>query len=268
MNSADSSAVTPAMTPAMRPVSSTTLATAVSSKGPIGSLGGAWMTSEAEEQATIDAGLVDWQLYFLARHGVLGAVDADVVTAAAYVFPPDHVRANWEAALSKHTPNEAVELYLPLMYAWAHEHLDDFADGPRLSELAEHIIGGASVEGLPLFAGWRAVPLPTDPVAALGQRLNVLREHRGACHGVALAALGMSPLMAILTNEGGADNAADYGWQPPFPEVEASDRKLRHEVEELTDAVVARAYGVLSDGEQSEFVDLLHRAYKKAFDQG
>ena len=104
--------------------------------------------------------------------------------------------------------------------SWAHERLEDFADGARLSALAAEIIDDASVVGLPLFAGWRAVPLPSDPVAALGQRLNVLREHRGACHGVAITALGMSPLMAILTAEGGAENAEEYGWQPPFPEVQ------------------------------------------------
>ena len=254
--------------PGEMPASSTTLATVVASKGPIGSLGGAWMTSEAEEQATLDAGLVGWQLYFLARHGVLGVVDADVVTAAAYVFPPEHVRANWESALAKQTPADGVELYLPLLHDWAREHLSSFAQGPRLSELADRIIREAPVEGLPLFAGWRAVPLPADPVAALGQRLNVLREHRGACHGVALTALGMSPLMAILTNQGGADNAEEYGWQPPFPKPEEPDRKLRREVEELTDAVVSRAYGVLSPSEQSEFVTLLDLAHSKAFSQG
>jgi len=226
------------------------------------------MTSDAEEQATLDAGLVGWELYFLARHGVLGVVDADVVTAAAYVFPPDHVRANWERALVKHTPAEGVQLYLPLLYAWAHEHLEGFTDGARLSQLAGRIIGSATVSGLPLFAGWRAVPLPSDSVEALALRLNVLREHRGACHGVALTALGMSPLMAILTGEGGTQNAEEYGWQPPFPEVQASDQTLRQEVEELTDAIVSRAYGILNESEQADFVSLLDQAYQKAFDQG
>ena len=71
---------------------------------------------------------------------------------------------------------------------------------------------------------------------------QVLREHRGACHGVALAALGMPPLTAILTNIGGEANALDYGWEPPFPEPTDADRALRVRVEELTDDLVAPAY--------------------------
>ena len=46
------------------------------------------MTSDAEEQATLDAGLVGWELYFLARHGVLGVVDADVSPPPRTSFPP------------------------------------------------------------------------------------------------------------------------------------------------------------------------------------
>ena len=64
----------------------------VAAKDPIGSLGGAWMSDPAEEVATAAAGLQDWQLYFLGRHGVMGDVDADVVSAVAYMFPPDYLR--------------------------------------------------------------------------------------------------------------------------------------------------------------------------------
>lgn len=63
-------------------------ASAVAAKAPIGDLGGSWMMSDAEEQATTDAGMVDWQLYFLGRHGVLGDVDTDVILAAAFFFLP------------------------------------------------------------------------------------------------------------------------------------------------------------------------------------
>ena len=239
--------------------------TVLNTKGPIGSLGGAWMTSDAEEQLTVDVGLQGWELYFLARHGVLGDVDADVVTAGAYVFPQEHVRTNWEAARKKLTPTEGITLYLPLLHEWAHENLSGFTEVGRLTELAWRIIDQAEVLGLPLFAGWRAVPLPADPVAALGQTFNVLREHRGSCHGLAMVALGLSPLMAILTAEGGQQNAEEYGWQPPFPQPSAVDRELRARVEEFTDQLVARAYGGLNGAEQAEFADLISRAFSHAF---
>src|SRR5215207_1782921 len=41
--------------------------TAVAAKGPIGDLGGSWMSSDLEEAASAAAGLDDWQLYFLGR---------------------------------------------------------------------------------------------------------------------------------------------------------------------------------------------------------
>jgi hypothetical protein len=116
------------------------------------------------------------------------------------------------------------------------------------------------VAGLPLFAGWRALPVPTDPPARCAQAMQLLREHRGACHGVALVARGMSPLMAVLSNQGGERNAEEYGWRPPFPTVTSADRALRTGVEKLTDELVAPAYAALDDPERVELVSLLQAA--------
>lgn len=237
----------------------------VAAKDPIGNLGGAWMTTPAEEAATEAAGLKDWQLYFLGRHGVLGDVDPDVVTASAYVFPAEYLRREWTAGRLTVTPEAALAQYMALCHDWAKEHLGDFAAAQRLADLAQRIIGAVDVAGLPLFAGWRAVDVPPDPALRCGQLLNVLREHRGACHGVALVALGMSPLMAILSNLGGKANAEEYGWEPPFPSVTAEDRTLRSRVETLTDDLVAPAYGSLSIGERQELLDLLALAHQHCF---
>lgn len=229
----------------------------VEAKDPIGNLGGWWMTSEEEELATVEAGLADWQLYFLARHGVLGDVDPDVVAAAAYVFPPDIVRRDWNAARERLTPEQAVDIYTTLCHQWGRENLSGFGGSERLVELAERVIDSVDVAGLPLFAGWRALPIPTDLPARLVHAMQLMREHRGSCHGVALVASQMAPLMAILTNQGGADNAVEYGWEPPFPPVTDKDRVLRSQVEELTDRIVATAYTVLDDAEGSELLSLL-----------
>jgi hypothetical protein len=96
----------------------------------------------------------------------------------------------------------------------------------------------------------------------------VLREHRGSCHGVALAALQQDPLIAILTNHDSdrpEENAAEYGWEPPFPAVTAADRERRVRVEELTDDLVAPAYEALDEDERTELVALLDAAHTHAF---
>jgi len=241
------------------------LQTVVVAKDPIGNLGGAWMSVPAEQEATAAAGLVDWQLYFLGRHGVMGDVDADVVTAAAYVFPAEYLRQEWRAARSKLTPAEGLERYVAVCHGWGRETLADFAAADRLSVLAAKVIDAADVAGLPLFAGWRAVPVPADSAARCAHLMQVLREHRGACHGVALVALGMKPLIAILCNQGGEQNAQEYGWQPPYPVVTAADQERRNRVEELTDDLVASAYAGLTVAERGEFVDLLSAAAVHCF---
>lgn len=240
-------------------------AAAVAAKAAVGDLGGAWMVGEAEERATADAGLVGWQLYFLARHGVLGDVDADVVTAVACFFPADVVGENWEAARAVLTPEQAVGRYLELLHGWGRERLAGFAGVGRLADLAERLVDGADVTGLPLFAGWRAVPLPADPPARCAQLMQVLREHRGACHAVAVVASGLPPLTAILANTGGETNARDYGWQPPFPAVSDADRALRARAEELTDDLATAAYDALDRAERDELVALLDAAHRHAF---
>lgn len=240
-------------------------AAVAAAKAPIGDLGGAWMVGEAEERATSDAGLAGWQLYFLARHGVLGDVDADVVTAVACFFPAGVVRENWEAARATLTPEQAVERYLALLRGWGRQRLTGFDGVDRLCALAQKLVDGADVTGLPLFAGWRAVPLPDDAPARCVQLMHVLREHRGSCHAVAVVASRLPPLTAILANVGGEANARDYGWQPPFPDVTDADRALRARAEGLTDDLATPAYAALDQGEREELLALLTAAHARAF---
>ena len=257
----------------MRTSSPAAQAIVIRAKAPIGDLGGAWMSSAEEEAASAAAGLEGWQLYFLGRHGVLGDVDPDVVLAAACVFPADHLRREWMAARAVLTPSDALDRYVEVCHLWSERHLAGFDGAARLADLGQQLIDSADVVGLPLFAGWRAVPPPAgeDEVAAArrcGHVCHVLREHRGACHGAALAALQLDPLTAILANPDGDDpeaNATDYGWRRPFPVPTDADRALRAEVETLTDDLVARAYGELTASELDELVVLLEAAHSHVF---
>jgi hypothetical protein len=242
----------------------TPVQTARLAKAPIGSLGGMWMTDPAEEELTATLGLAGWQLYFLARHAPLGDVDPDVVLAGAYFFPRDYLRREWLTARASLTPAEALEPYLAMCHAWGRTHLAGFAATDRLTELTRRVIDGADVAGLPLFAGWRALEVPADPAVRLGHLMQVMREYHGAVHGVAVVSSGLSPLMAVLANQGGQQNAIDYGWEPPFPPVSAQDRAAREQVEDLTDRLAARAYQALTPGERGELVGLLDAALAHA----
>ena len=79
--------------------------TAVAAKGPIGSLG-----RRLDDLRRRGAGhrrrraRAAGSCTSSARHGVLGDVDPDVVLAAAYVFPADHLRREWETARQVMTP--------------------------------------------------------------------------------------------------------------------------------------------------------------------
>jgi hypothetical protein len=241
---------------------------AIAAKAPIGSLGGAWMSVPEEEQLGASLDFHDWQFYYLGRHGVLGDVDPDVVLAAAYIFPPEYLRQEWTVARSIMTPAEGLRHYLTLCHGWGRSVMGGWADAERLAELGQRVIDGSDVLGLPLFAGWRAVPVPDDAGARVAHVCQVLREHRGACHGVAMVALQMHPLTAILANPDSSrpeENASEYGWQPPFPEMSDADRALRVRVEELTDDLVAQAYEALDAAERAELVALLAAAHTHAF---
>jgi len=239
--------------------------TAHRAKAPIGSLGGQWMTQDAEEELTSALGLEGWQLYFLARHAPLGDVDPDVVTAAAYFFPPLYLREQWTIARQRYTPGQALAHYLSLCHEWGRSELDDFSGADRLSALAERVIEGADVAGLPLFAGWRALDVPTDRGGRLAHAMQVMREYHGAVHGVAVVGSGMRPLMAVLANQGGESIAEAYGWSPPFPTVTDDDRRERAEVEDRTDDLAAHAYASLPADERVELLDLLAAAHTHVF---
>jgi hypothetical protein len=239
--------------------------TASLAKGPVGSLGGQWMTQDAEEQLTTDLGLSGWQLYFIARHAPLGDVDPDVIAASAYFFPNVYLRTEWQAARLRYSPAEALGHYLKLCHAWGRDELTDFVAADRLSDLAARVIEAANVAGLPLFAGWRAVEVPTKTGPRLAHLMQVMREYHGAVHGVAVVSSGMTPLMAVLANRGGVENAEAYGWQPPFPAVTDDDRRRRVEVEERTDDLAAHAYEVLDVDQRAELLTLLAGAHAHVF---
>src|SRR6185312_17226025 len=97
---------------------------------------------------------------------------------------------------------------------------------PKLVELAERVVVSAEAAGMPLFAAWRAMPLPDGaPSARAAVLAHLLREHRGQAHLLAIRATGLTPLEAIISGPQGETGATAFGWQPPFPPYEPLVRR-------------------------------------------
>jgi hypothetical protein len=194
--------------------------------------------------------------YFAGRGGVLGDVDADVITAAMGWFHPGLVRLMWDRGIAVAGAREGARRYAQACADWAGDHLTGFADADRLAELAGKVVFGAEESGLPLFAGWRAEPLADGGPARVLQLVHVLREWRGAVHLVATTAAGLRPLEAILTNEGAAQ-ARFFGWRDELPDCD--HLKDRHVLaQETTDRLVADTYDrTLTPEERAEFAGLV-----------
>jgi hypothetical protein len=194
--------------------------------------------------------------YFAGRGGVLGDVDADVVVAAMGWFQPEMVRMMWEQGVAVAGAREAARRYGQACAAWGRDHLGSVEAIDRVAVLGQQLVGSAEGSGLPLFSGWRAEPLADDAPARAIQLIHTLREWRGGLHLVATTANGLSPLEAILTNEG-EGQARFFGWTGDFPDC-AALKERQDRAQQMTDALSEKVYErAFTSTERAEFVDAL-----------
>lgn len=227
--------------------------------------GGGFMISPEARAAGKDAGFRGRELYFLGRGGALGDASPAAVVSALGFWEPGLVTVSWESGRAKAPVAETVSRYTEVCRDWGRHRWADLAGVGRLAELLGAVNDAADAAGLTLYAGWRAVPLPTDAPGRAAQLLHVLREHRGGAHLVAVRAAGLTPLEAVLAGPGGKGNAAFFGWSEPLPEVTDGTLTRRARAEELTDELVAPAYAVLDDAAAEELLALLDAAQRAAF---
>ena len=203
-----------------------------------------------------DAGFNGMDFYGAGRGGVLGDVSADVVTAALVFFNPTVVEGAWEGSRDVMSRPAAAQLFAGCLVTWADAHLGDDVDWARLAELAGKIVDTAPIAGAPVFAGWKALPVPTDPKAAAVHHLNALRELRMARHGAAVTALGLDVGAAVCHASPGM--APIFGWEGTEvgPEVPA----VWDEAEALTNRATEHDYAVFDDAEAEEFAALCEAA--------
>jgi hypothetical protein len=134
-----------------------------------------------------------WMGYFAARSAPLGAVPSQVVTALFYNFAHARVAKALPAAWDIAGPDAALRARQDSAVAALRRcGLADDENVCTAAELAMRAAQQTPVDGRALFAANVALPVPTDPVAALWHATTLLREHRGDTHVAVLAAEGIS----------------------------------------------------------------------------
>lgn len=222
---------------------------------PVGALGGMWLLDRGVLDAGRAAGYPNGYAYYITgRGGVLGDVDADVVTSAFAFFDPALMRTMWDKGVVVEGARAAARRYGEACAEFGRTRVAGFAGAARLAELAARVADGVDVPGLALFAGWRTEPRPDDAEARAFFLLHVLRELRGSVHIVAVVASGLSPRDAVLAH-GGDKEAKLFGWPEPYPSVEPHAKAA---AETLTDTLLTAHYAAsLSADEVAELARLV-----------
>jgi hypothetical protein len=176
--------------------------------------------------------------YFAGRGGMLGDVSHDVVTSAFGWFEPNAVKAMYSEGAATAGSTQAAARMAEAHSKWGRKH---FAGVKGLEDhvgVAEELVDGIEGAAIPLFVGWRNAARCDTAAGRAAQLMQMLREWRGGLHLVSTTAAGLSPLEAILTNEG-EGQAKYFGWAEPFPEIE-SIRAKHEEAETMTDRLCAQ----------------------------
>jgi hypothetical protein len=189
-----------------------------------------------------ELGLDGFRFYVLGRGGVLGDVEAAVITSAFGYFDHALVARLWDSAREKLAPREAAREHLECCrnvgrVAFAEvEGLDGFCAA------AEAVLARTHPAGLSLYAGYAAEPLPDDLAGRAMQLAAVLRELRGSVHLLAVVASGVPPAVAHAIRRPG--DVAAFGYAEP-PAVTDADRTNLAAADELTDRLMAACYATI-----------------------
>lgn len=187
--------------------------------------------------------------YFAGRGGVLGAADADTINAVFGVFEPNTAAALWAEGVAVHGAAGGAARYAEQAADFGRKHLAGAESLDRIAELGERVIAAAPTQGLPLFAGWKRMPLPEDAPGRAMHVLVVLRELRGSVHMAALAMSGLSPVEAHMLNKG-EQYCEMFGWPKPYPDAEAK-RADKVAAEDATDRRMTQIVGAALSGEEA-----------------
>jgi hypothetical protein len=220
-----------------------------------------------------------WDTYFAGRAAPLGRAPAEVVHATFYNFAPGeaarHIPRVWDLI----TPEAALAARQRGCIVALRRILGDLAEAPGLARTADLLTKAAvspPMIGRPLYAGLRALPLPEEPIARLWHAADLLREHRGDGHVIALVSNGIGGTEAhVLLALSEGMPAEKFGRVSHLPHAQlsavidgmrargligadgwltADGRATKQRIEALTDELAAPAYDVLEPTELDQLI--------------
>jgi hypothetical protein len=194
------------------------------------------------------AGLNGFQWYLLGRGGVLGDVDADVVSSAFGYFNPSTVRGLWDAATAVMAPREAGRRYHLCAADFGRQRFADVDGLEAFNDAAEALVAATHPAGLALYAALAAEPRVDDPAGRAMQLACVIREFRGSAHLAAVVASGVHPAVAHYIKRPEMWKPFGYDEASP-PTVTDADRDALAQAEVVTDRIVTPAFASLSDAQ-------------------
>ncbi len=221
-----------------------------------------------------------WDTYFAGRAAPLGRdVPAGVVHAIFYNFAPGEVARHIPRVWDVITPQAALEARDRGCVAALRRMLGDLADDPSVARAADLAVKAAThprTEGRPLYAALRTLPVPEQPLARLWHAANLLREHRGDGHTIALVANGIGGTEAhvlLALSEGMPAEKFGRVWHLPHEQLAAvidgmrargligadgwltaDGRAAKARIEALTDDLAAPAYDALEPSELARLI--------------
>ena len=240
-------------------------------------------TADEPNEAMFALGFTNyWDTYFAGRAAPLGLIAAEVVDALFYNFAPGEVARHIPKVWRTTTPESAIAARHLGCARALRRILGDRVDTPgfaRAAEMLTQAAMSAPVEGRPMYAALRTIPIPDDVVTQLFHAASLLREHRGDGHIAALMtervdrleahvllALDMdmpaekfgrihhlpaTQLGAVIDGMRDRGLIGDDGW------LSEQGRAVKQRVESLTDDLAATPYESLEPGELEELMDTL-----------
>jgi hypothetical protein len=191
-------------------------------------------------------GLDGIRFYFLGRGGVLGDVDALVVSSAFGYFKPALVADMWDSAKAIVPPREAARVHFSCSAELGRRHFAELDGLAEFCAAAGAINEAADPVGLALYSGFRSEPLVEDLPGRAMQLVSVLREFRGSAHLIAVRASGLDAKTAHYMRR--PNDIGMFGWTAEeAPEIGDTERAQLAAADELTDRLVAPAYSAVDE---------------------